>query len=88
MPSLIKWTVLRLSCSPADAPTSPLMSRTMSNILRLPVARDLASQDSDTGKRVQHHDRSVDNGTTRASFPIMTTEQFAAWEEESNYGGW
>ncbi len=54
---------------------SSLKLHTMSNILHLPVAHELANQVSDDGK-------------ARTSLPIVTTEQFAAWEEVSNYGGW
>lgn len=75
MSLLTKWTVRRPSCALAETPTPSPKLHIISNILRLPVAHDVANQVSDNGK-------------ARTSLPIVTTEQFAAWEEVSNYGGW
>ncbi len=75
MSLLTKGTVLRPSCALAETPTPSPKLHITSNILRLPVAHDVANQVSDDGK-------------ARTGLPIVTTEQFAAWEEVSNYGGW
>ncbi len=32
--------------------------------------------------------QSEEDGTVGLRRPIMTVEQFATWEDESNYGGW
>jgi len=71
---LTKWTVRRPSYALAETP-APSPKLHIPNILRLPVAHDVANQVSDNGKAC-------------SSLPIVTAEHCAAWEEESNYGGW